>query len=277
MAASWPGRLWSRRADGVVLPAAARLGPTRRVAAGLAQGLRPAVTQILGRPADPLSVSISYAVIRGGIGALGLAFPIVIVAGGGLDNVQGSLSAYYHFSPGDPDVYGAGVMRDLFVGMLCAIGAFIFFYRGHSLQEDIALNVAGIAAVLVALFPMDWPADPAAPGSTTARLHSAAAATFFVMIAYVCVFRARDTLCLIDDDGRRRLFHRVYLTFGVLMLATPATVALLHYLSPLGDGYSTLLVEVGGVFVFAAFWLVKSFEIRAAVRARLDRPGAAMS
>ena len=31
-------------------------------------------------------------------------------------------------------------------------------------------------------------------------------------------------------------------------------------------GNTTLIVETGGVFVFAAFWLVKSFEIRTAVR-----------
>src|SRR3546814_11716292 len=81
-----------------------------------------------------------------------------MIVGGGLHHIQPSLSAYYHFAPDAADQYGAGTMRDAFVGMLCAIGSFLFFYRGHSFQEDVALNCAGISAVLVALVPTDWPA-----------------------------------------------------------------------------------------------------------------------
>jgi hypothetical protein len=32
------------------------------------------------------------------------------------------------------------------------------------------------------------------------------------------------------------------------------------------NGYATLIIEVAGVFVFAAFWLVKSWEIGSSVR-----------
>ena len=220
----------------------------------------------MSRSFDPLGVSTSYVILRNGIGVIGFALPIVLVVGGGLDHVQGSLSAYYHFSPGRPGEYGAGLMRDEFVGMLCAIGAFLFFYRGHSIQEDVALNVAGIAAVLVALFPMDWPPDATAAMSMAAKVHSWSAAAFFVTIAYVCVFRSRDTLCMLDDSRRRRAFERIYLLFGILMVATPATVALLHMSEGLRTGYKTLAVETAGVFVFAAFWLVKSWEVRSSLR-----------
>lgn len=238
------------------------------IASGIAAVWRPAAQQILGRPADPLSVSTSYVILRNGIGVLGFALPIVLIVGGGLDHVQASLSSYYHYSSAEPARYGAGTMRDVFVGMLSAIGAFLFFYRGHSLQEDVALNIAGIAAVLVALFPMDWPADPAMASSTEAKLHFACATAFFVMIAYVCVFRARDTLCLLRDCNRRRAFERIYLIFGILMLATPAAVALIEVTATTTQpNYMTLIVETAGVFVFAAFWLVKSIEIRTSIRA----------
>lgn len=162
-------------------------------------------------------------------------------------------------------------MRDLFVGMLCTIGAILFCYRGNSLQEDVALNIAGIAAVLIALFPMDWLASTAIPMSMAAKVHSASAVTLFVAIAYVCVFRARGTLWILPDEGRRKAFQHIYRVFGILMLATPTTVALLNAMSTgVGTGYRTLLVEEApGVFVFAALWLVKSWEIRSAVRARL--------
>lgn len=234
---------------------------------GLAYLLGSAANQILGRRADPFSVSTSYVILRNGIGVLGFALPIVMVVGGGLDHIQASLSAYYHYSAEHPAQYGAGTMRDVFVGMLCAIGAFLFFYRGHSLQEDVALNIAGIAAVLIALFPMDWPANAGARMSMEAKLHTASATAFFVMIAYVCVFRARDTLCLLEDPTQRRPFERIYLGLGILMLATPATVTLLEIMSTAVDiGHKILIVEAGGVFVFASFWLIKSWEVRSWLR-----------
>lgn len=250
---SWNGRL-------------RQMASQAAVAIGVVGGPSAAARQIMGRPTDPLAVSTSYVILRNGIGVLGFALPIVMIVGGGLDHIQASLSAYYHYSAERPGLYGAGTMRDLFVGMLCAIGAFLFFYRGHSLQEDIALNIAGIAAVLVALFPMDWPASAAAAMTTASKVHSASATIFFVSIAYVCVFHARDTLCIMNDAGRQRTFARIYLAMGLLMLATPATVALIAVMSaPADSSFKTLIVESAGVFVFAAFWLVKGFEIRTAV------------
>lgn len=228
--------------------------------------LKPAAKQIFARPADPLSVATSYAIMRNGIGVLGLAFPFVLILGGGLDQVQASLSAYYHFSEAHPGRYGAGTMRDAFVGMLFAIGAFLFFYRGHSLQEDMALNLAGICAVLVALVPMDWPPDPKAAATLAANIHSTAATLFFVATAYVCIFRARDTLCIMRNRQRRTAFKRVYLVLGILMLATPATITALDIVTPVRNGYSTLMIEVAGVLVFASFWLIKGFEIRTTLR-----------
>jgi len=245
-----------------------RLFRTVRSSGRFTRAFRPATKQIFARPADPLSVSLSYEIMRNGIGVLGLAFPIVLIVGGGVDHVQASLSAYYHFSRLHPGEYGAGTMRDVFVGMLCAIGAFLFFYRGHSFPEDIALNIAGVSAVLIALVPMDWPSPPPGhPVSMAANVHYLCAGLFFVMIAYVCVFRARDTLCIVKSPRRRRAFARIYLVFGILMLATPITVATLEFLGPFaGYRYSTMVIEVAGVLVFAAFWLIKGFEIRSSLQ-----------
>lgn len=223
--------------------------------------------QIYARHADPLSVSTSYVIMRNGIGALGLALPIVLIVGGGLNQVQESLSAYYHFAPGRSAEYGAGRMRDVFVGFLCAIGAFLFFYRGHSFQEDMALNIAGISVVVVALVPMDWPSHRGTRETAAAIVHSVAAFVFFIMIAYVCIFRARDTLLIMKDHARRKRFGRLYLLFGILMLATPFSVVAIELAIPANRiGYSTLIIEVSGVLVFSTFWLVKGYEIRAALR-----------
>jgi hypothetical protein len=228
--------------------------------------LQPAFKQILARPRDPLCAVASYVVIRNGIGAIGLAFPIVLIVGGELDNIQGTLSAYYHFSASGPEQYGGGTMRDAFVGMLCAIGAFLLFYRGHSLQEDLALNIAGIAAALIALAPMDWPVG-AVRATMTGRLHTVSAAIFFLMIAYVCLFRARDTLFMVPEPRVRRRFSRVYRVLGLFMLATPGAVALARLVAPAWThGRGTILLEIAAVLVFASYWLIKSSEIRSSLR-----------
>lgn len=242
------------------------MGSSASFSARVTDLLGPATKQIFARPADPLAVSLSYQILRNGIGVLALAFPIVMLAGGGLGYIQSSLSAYYHFSIAAPTQHGAGTMRDMFVGMLCAIGAFLFFYRGHSIREDWALNIAGMSVVLVALMPMDWPVVAGTSTSASGTVHWISAAVFFVMIGYVCIFRARDTLCLTRDAGRRRTFERVYLILGVLMFATPAAAAI----SLRHSGYATLVIEISGIFVFSSFWLVKGYEIRSSLHMTLD-------
>jgi hypothetical protein len=206
------------------------------------------------------SISKSYFILRRGLALLALAFPIILLLGVGLDNVQGSLSAYYHFSVRNPDTYGAGTMRDIFVGVLCAIGAFLYFYKGYSWEEDAALDVAGVAALGVALFPKAWGVSGSAP-AIVATLHLASAITFFFAIAYVCVFRSKDTLKILKNPPRRQ-FRLGYRILGTLMIVLPLSVVLVHLLSGrVEPGSAVLWVEVAGVYVFAVFWLVKSREI----------------
>ena len=54
----------------------------------------------------------------------------------------GSISAYY-YTPA----------RTVFVGSLCALGASLIAYRGHSPEEDVLLNFSGFMAFVVAMVP----------------------------------------------------------------------------------------------------------------------------
>ena len=56
--------------------------------------------------------------------------------------IPGSLSGFYYTH-----------MRNLFVGAMCAVGVFFIAYRGHDKWDDRLTNVAGLAAILIALFP----------------------------------------------------------------------------------------------------------------------------
>ena len=54
----------------------------------------------------------------------------------------GSISAYY-YTP----------VRTVFVGSLCALGAVLIAYKGHSSAEDVLLNFSGFMAFVVAMVP----------------------------------------------------------------------------------------------------------------------------
>ncbi len=214
------------------------------------------------------SISASYFLLRRGLALLGFAFPIVLWLGAGPADVQTSISAYYHHDADGPLAYGMGTMRDVFVGVLWAIGTFLFFYKGYSRAEDWALDVAGLAAVLVALFPMDWPPAADTARTVTAHVHYASAVTFFFAIAFVCLFLSGDTLKLMRDADRRRSFERTYRVLGALMIIVPLVVLLLHYLSRADRSLVVLLIEIAGIYVFSAFWLVKGREIAILERQR---------
>jgi hypothetical protein len=51
-------------------------------------------------------------------------------------------------------------MRNEFVGILFAVDTILFLYQGITRLEDYALNLAGVFALGIALFPMTWPVAP---------------------------------------------------------------------------------------------------------------------
>lgn len=206
------------------------------------------------------SIAATYKWLRLGVGLIALAFPLILWGGGYLCAdlpLQGSMSAYYH--AGDPLHPGQGVMRNEFVGILFAIGAILFLFQGMSRLEDHVLNAAGVLALGVALFPMIWP-EGSVPQDKFFFLHGACAIAFFICIGTVCIFCASDTLDLIQDETKRIRYRRCYQILGLLMVVLPLSAACLKYFAPWRD-WTIFWVEVAGIYVFSAYWLVKSYEI----------------
>ena len=99
-------------------------------------------------------LAMSYLGLRKAIGFIGVFLPLVLVLGKIFiegTGIQGSISAYYYT-----------VMRDVFVGSLCAIGVFLMSYR-YQKYDTVAAILAGIFAVAVAVFPT----APATAATTT--------------------------------------------------------------------------------------------------------------
>lgn len=201
-------------------------------------------------------ITATYLSLRLGIAVLSIALPPVLaLVGAWLGGVplQASMSAYYHA--------GDGAVRDLFVGTLCAVAAGLHLYKGITDLENHALNLAAVLLVGVALVPMAWDCGDACPSLS---LHGTFAALFFVAIAYVCIFRASDTLSLIRDPALARRYRRTYQGLGVAMILAPVAAGVLGWLLEKGSGYrwTLFLVEAAGVWIFAGYWLVKTFEMR---------------
>jgi hypothetical protein len=219
----------------------------------------------------------TYSATRKGLGIIGLAFPVLLYLGGVILarlHLQESMSAYYHASafsqayeilhPGAYVHPGEGVMRDCFVGILFVIGIILFLYKGFTRMEDWALNVAGIMALGVALFPMAWgtefKGDEIAISGVQFSVHGFCAVALFLCIAYVCIFRAPDTLSLVKPDQLRARYRRTYKWLGVGMVVLPIAAFVFSSILHLRNS-CTFLVEMAGVWVFALYWLVKSREI----------------
>jgi hypothetical protein len=194
----------------------------------------------------------TYSLLRIGIALIGFFFPLVLWWVGLFRGVklQGSISAYYHTS-----------MGDVFVGSLCAIGVFLYFYKGVSTEENIALNFAGIFVVLVALLPTAAPSDLKCETFTAPYWHGTSAILFFIAIAYVCWFRAKDTLDFVRNQSRKNLYAVAYKVLAVAMVFLPLLSAFLLYLFN-GTNIIVYVIEVIGVWVFSAYWIIKTLEIR---------------
>lgn len=226
----------------------------------------------------------TYFDVRLGIAVMGFSLPILLAVIGKLLGIplQGSMSAYYHaIAGGIPDCHaavaiGSGTLRNLFVGVLTAVGVSLYVYKGFSQSENVALNLAGVALATVAFVPMAW---PECSGGGWISMHGGAALFFFLCIAYVSVFRAMDTVSLIKSKERARRYGITYRWLGIAMIVSPVLAVLWNAVfTPSGDHSSQIFfIEAFGVFAFAGYWLAKSLELKetsaeaAALKGKLAR------
>jgi hypothetical protein len=74
--------------------------------------------------------------------------------------------------------------RDIFVGVLFVLGAFLIVYKGHSKSEDWIATLGGIAAIIAALCPTKCDLCQA---NASAYIHAIAGNAVFGVTAYFCL------------------------------------------------------------------------------------------
>lgn len=202
----------------------------------------------------------TYNSLRIGMFVIAAATPVVIVLWGLVFHVgwENSISAYYFAPLADKWEYSYYPCRVLFVGVLCALGSFLFLYKGFSERENVALNLAGAFAVGVAVFPM-YPEKGYIPFSNV--LHFSFAVLLFICMAYTAIFCHEETLRWVADAKRREQYKLTYHIIGGFMGFFPLVGLILAVFSGAVQRH-VFWIEAAGIWAFAAYWLTKSLELR---------------
>lgn len=175
----------------------------------------------------------------------------------------GSISAYY-YTPA----------RTVFVGSLCALGASLIAYKGHSPEEDVLLGFSGLMAFVVAMVPT-MP-DPRCGPSAYAQSPEAIAAAVrnniwslvvvAVLGAIVTAWLKRGALTREPDDRPTVRSVVVMVVCGAVLLGELALFLVLR------DRFIALSHDIAAATMVAGVIAVMVFS---ALRAEDRHPGAA--
>ena len=198
----------------------------------------------------------SYLYLSLGMGVVAAALPIALVAAGGYGGHY-SISTFYHVSD---------LSRNIMVGCLWAEGVFLILFHGLSKLENWLLNIAGLAAISVAMNPM--PVEQCAPGPAL-TLHAGSAMLFFGCLAIVAVGLSKGRIKYIIYPPKRRRFEIAYDAAGALMIGLPSVVIAMHFLGRTGcENHWIFWLETFGIWSFAFYWFVKFREYRLLLRVK---------
>jgi uncharacterized membrane protein len=151
--------------------------------------------------------------------------------------------------------YVGGLTRDIFVGSLCAISAFLLAYNGRSKYEMLLSKVAAIAALGIALFPCKCGNH----AEIIPRMHGISSFIMFLILAAFCyafLQRARK-------KGHWQAVWRevIYGACGLVIVASIAAVVGDYFLKGAIAAKVprlTFYCERAGLSAFGIAWLTAS-------------------
>lgn len=203
----------------------------------------------------------TYRRLRRAIGYLGLCLPLLLI---GL-----SFFSFFNtaFQPSISDYYYSN-LREIFTGILSAVGFFLIRYKGHGNRslwknDEILINFAGIMAIGVALIPVNPEFEHQKIYSLIPYhyswlgwMHYSCATLLFSIFALLAinVFTIGQEK---NEDLPLSMFNEnhVYRFCGysiiVLMILIPVSEMLEAF------RYSTLVLEAVVLFLFGWAWLIK--------------------
>jgi hypothetical protein len=199
-------------------------------------------------PSNHQNQVISYITLRLLIGTAGLSLPFLLFIG----KLIYSGSTVLEFSISD--YYNKGTAGDILVGVLFALGFFLFSYRGYERIDSISGKLGCVFSLGVALFPTT---------STVPLVHYAhfifAFLLFSVFIFFsIYLFRKSDPLKKPTPQKTKR--NQVYLVCGIIMIVCIAGIALCEFVfQKASEAYHLVFWgESVALVSFGVSWIVKS-------------------
>jgi hypothetical protein len=192
----------------------------------------------------------SYLALRKCVGLIGMLLPFVLMLGVLLvfdeKAVRRTISLYYHTG-----------MRDVFVGAVCAIALFMFFYKGRDNWDDWTGNFAGLFAVGIALFPT----VAQKPYNCIAKVHFICAIAFFVLLVVftLVLFPRKDG----NPKPRKLLRNVIYYVCGSIMVACLGAILIFmgFFDARFPESAFVFWAETVALVAFGISWLVKGGTI----------------
>jgi hypothetical protein len=221
--------------------------------------------------ADDNELVISYLCLRQIVGWIGTLLPIVLLVGLAISSTQSrpdSMSGYYYTD-----------MRNVFVGALCALGAFLGAYDGYDRVDRWITDLAGLGAIGVAFCPT----KPAVANLSTGQqavgdVHVFFAVTTFTLLGLMALRFAKggktppgqDWMGRIrnglgfganpdDEPERYKGENLIYRASGITILSCVMLAVLSNLLPASVNAHWPLLFvfEAVAVFSFGVSWFVK--------------------
>jgi hypothetical protein len=203
----------------------------------------------------------AYLQLRQWLGVIGATLPFVLVLGNaflrsvlvgppawrGWD-LQHSMSGYY-FTP----------MQNVFVGALCAIGAFLLSYKGYDKKDAWAGTLAGLFAIGAGLFPT---IPPSGKVTVISEFHIGFAAALYLTLAYFAIVRFPVTdRARAGRNAARNILYRVC---GWTIIACLVLIAISekHFVrARVGSYHPAFWLESLATISFGVSWLTKGEKI----------------
>ncbi len=195
---------------------------------------------------ETLDQTYSYLALRKAVGWIGILLPFVLMLGvsllfGGAPVLK-TISLYYYTG-----------MRDVFVGSVCAIALFLFFYRGYDKWDNLAGNLAGFFALGVALFPT----VRQGPQNWAGIVHFICASLFFIVLSIFSVFLF--TRKSRDPSSQKLTRNKIYIGCGAAMILSLIAIMIYFSFFDFENSGSCFVfwAETAALAAFGISWLTK--------------------
>ena len=193
-----------------------------------------------------LDLTYSYLSLRNAIGWIGILLPFVLMGGMFLffdgKIIQKTISQYYHTG-----------MRDVFVGSICAIALFLFFYKGYNKWENRVATLAGFIAIGIAWSPTTLTGQLDLAG----KIHLICASVFFIILAGFSIFFF--TMGKLNPTRRKLKRNIIYVACGVVMIVCLVSIVIFFnfFLSDNPDSNFVFWAETVALNAFGVSWITK--------------------